>query len=200
MADASRVHSYAALADHIRRAPRLGRVRIVGVDGPAGAGKTTFADELSRALGGAPVVRLDDFLSWDDLDAWWPRFSGQVLTPLLAGRPATYQAGGAWRTVCPAPLVLIDGVTATRRAAALMLAYRVFVDAPRAERLRRVLAREGEQARRHWLGRMDREERFFAADRTRARADLLVDGAADQTPGLAATVSTIRAATSATAP
>jgi hypothetical protein len=39
----------------------------------------------------APVLAIDDFLSWPDLDGWWPRFDKQVLAPLLRGDDARYQ-------------------------------------------------------------------------------------------------------------
>src|SRR5436305_1845641 len=45
------VGRFADLAERVRTgAPRLGTVRFVAVDGPAGAGKTTFARRLSAAL------------------------------------------------------------------------------------------------------------------------------------------------------
>ncbi|MFY1672825.1 hypothetical protein ACN27G_23155 [Plantactinospora sp. WMMB334] len=48
------VESYAGLAAEILRRPaRLGRTRLVAVDGPSGAGKTVFAGRLAAALGTA---------------------------------------------------------------------------------------------------------------------------------------------------
>ena len=41
------------------------------------------------AWGGAPVVRVDDFLYWGDLRGWWPRPEHQALRPLLAGTPCS---------------------------------------------------------------------------------------------------------------
>ena len=43
-----------------RLPPSCGPVRLVGVDGHAGSGKSTFAGQLAEALGGAPVLHLDD--------------------------------------------------------------------------------------------------------------------------------------------
>jgi len=79
-----------ALAADILRRDAVDGVRIVGVDGPSGSGKSTFAQRLAVALG-APVVEVDDFLSWDDLHGWWPRFEAQVLTPLFTGHDARFQ-------------------------------------------------------------------------------------------------------------
>jgi uridine kinase len=160
----------------------------VAVDGPAGSGKSTLAARLARDLGGAPVVDLDDFFSWTDLHGWWPRFEAEVLEPLAAGRPARFRrrdwvadprgAGlGEWRTVPAAPVVVLDGVSSSRRAMAGRLALAVWVEAPAALRLRRGLARDGDEVEAPWRKWMAMEDAFFAADGTRERADLRIDGA-----------------------
>jgi uridine kinase len=174
-----------SLVRHALSAPVPG-VRIVGVDGPSGSGKSTLARPLAAQLD-APVVEVDDFVSWVDLSGWWPRFEDQVLAPLLAGEDAVFQrrdwAGdefgtglGEWRTVPWAPVVVIEGVTCTRAAAADRLASRVWVEAPAEERLRRGLERDGHDAahRARWRTWMQEEDAFFPADGTRARADFIV--------------------------
>jgi len=182
------ITTFAELAGRIAAADRHGLVRLVAVDGPGGAGKSTFAGRLAVALDDAPVIPIDDFLSWEDLTGWWPRFEQQVVEPLLAGRPAVYQrrdwehdywgaALGPWRTVPPAPVVVVEGVTASRRALAGRLACAVWVDTTPEVRLGRGLRRDGARIRAAWLDFMGREEAFFAADGTRERADVLVDAA-----------------------
>ncbi|GAA5161954.1 MULTISPECIES: hypothetical protein [Amycolatopsis] len=54
-------------------------------------------------------------------------------------------------------------------------AYRVWVEAPRAQGLARGIARDGEDHRDLWLRWQRHEDSFFATDGTRARADLIVD-------------------------
>src|SRR4051795_8908064 len=70
----------AVAAEILSRAPVHG-VRLVGIDGPAGSGKTTLARRLAPLLS-APIATTDDFLSWTDLETWWPRFEQEVLAPL----------------------------------------------------------------------------------------------------------------------
>ena len=182
-----RLGTFSELADTTRARPAVQGVRLVAVDGPSGSGKSTLARRLARALGNAPMISTDDFLSWDNLAGWWPRMEEQVLGPLLAGRPARYQVRdwendelgdslGSWRTVPPAPVVVIEGVTSSRRAVSDRLAFAVWVEAPRDIRLRRGVERDGEARRAAWIDWMRREEEFFAADRTRERADVCVDG------------------------
>lgn len=117
----------------VRSRPAPYGLRIVGVDGPSGSGKSTLGARLA-ALTGAPVIPIDDFLSWQHLADWWPRFDAQVLHPLTSGRDARYQARdwsdwdgdtlGEWKTVPWSALVIVEGVTSTRAAAGDRLAYR----------------------------------------------------------------------------
>lgn len=167
-----------------------GAPRIVGIDGPAGSGKSTLAAELGAATG-APVVGIDDFLGWTDLDphgaTWWPRLEAEVLEPFLAGRPFAYRRRdwygdpegiGVLPTrveVRAGPLLVLEGVTMTRRAVADRLAVRMWVEAPRDVRLARGLARDGEAQRAHWMRWQELESGFFAADGTRERADVIVE-------------------------
>ncbi len=63
------VRSFRGLGLQIARLP-VRRPLLVAVDGPGGAGKSTFAERLSLALGGAPVVPTDDFASADAPLGW----------------------------------------------------------------------------------------------------------------------------------
>jgi uridine kinase len=164
---------------------RPGPVRLVGIDGCAGAGKTTLATRLSAAASSAPVVHTDDFASYEDPFGGWPRLLDQVLEPLLCGTTATFRAydWDARRladdsiTIPPASIVVIEGVGATRGAWRDRLALRVWVDCPRELRLRRGIERDGEALREFWLSWMQGEDGYVAAESPRDHADLVVDGA-----------------------
>jgi len=181
---------YADLAEEIeRKPPRFGGARLIAVDGPSGAGKTTFALRLAKLLD-APVVHTDDLLDgWDDQFTFWDRLERLALTPLRRGDRATYQRyqwhlgkfAGPPLVVGPAPAVLLEGVSAARREIRSELTLAVFVVAPPELRLRRALARDGDDsvAFRAYLERWRAaEDRHFAEDGTAAAADLVVDGAA----------------------
>lgn len=167
----------------IARTTPVDGVRIVGVDGPAGSGKSTLAEPVARTLD-APLIQVDDFISWGDFAGWWPRFDREVIMPLVQGRDATYQQRdwsdwlgdslGPWRTVTWSPFVVIEGVTCTRAAVADVLACRVWVNATPQERLARGLTRDGAEHRNLWERWMREEDAFFAADATPSRADVQV--------------------------
>jgi uridine kinase len=173
-------------------APRLGPVRFVAVDGPAGSGKTTFAARLAGELkaAGAAVaeIHIDDFLEgWTDIVTFWPRLHNQVLEPLSRNEPARYQPydwhrgcfGDEW-TLVPVPDVLIvEGVTSARAPARPYLRLSVFVTADRDLRLARGTARDGEALRAEWVRWMTEEDRHFASDHTFRYVDIIVDGAPD---------------------
>jgi uridine kinase len=171
------------------RARSIDGVRIIGVDGPAGAGKSTLATQLAEA-GGAPRIEIDDFVSWDDPagESWWARFEEQVLDPLSRGDDAHFQQRdwandwrgdslGGWKTVPWHPIMIVEGVTCTRRATVGRLAYAVWVEAPDGVRLQRGLARDHGQPydiEPLWRTWMAREREFFEHDGARDRADLIV--------------------------
>lgn len=182
------IGTFAALALRTLAMPTPLPTRLIAVDGPSGSGKSTFARRLAGCLDGPTVVEIDDFVSWEDLVGWWSRLEREVLVPLLGGRSATYRQRdwendergeglGDWRTVRPAPIVILEGVTSSRRQVADRLTCAIWVEAPRELRLRRGVERDGEAMREVWLGWMEREDAFFAVDRTRDRADLIIDGA-----------------------
>jgi hypothetical protein len=182
---AGEVGSYGALADDLLGAPPLlGATRLAVVDGPAGSGKTTFATALAGRLG-AQVVHMDDlYEGWSGLDdAVLDRLHDWVLAPLLAGRAGRYRrydwvasAFAEWHDVPVAGALVVEGVGAAARRVDPHATLRVWVEAPADLRLARGTARDGEELRHEWLRWMDREAAHFAADGTRARADLVVDG------------------------
>lgn len=176
------------LAERVRRAaPQLGPVRLVVVDGPAGSGKTTLAAALAADLGDVQVVHMDDlYEGWSGLhDGVYRRLLAQVLEPLAAGRPGCYQRYdwelgrlADWHDVPVRSALVVEGVGAAAAAVDPYAVLRVWVEAPPDARLARLVARDGEALRGELLRWTDLEARHFARDRTRERADVLLDGSA----------------------
>ncbi|WP_406498864.1 MULTISPECIES: uridine kinase family protein [Streptomyces] len=170
------------LASRLRRLPpSCGPVRLIGVDGHAGSGKSTFARQLARELDGAPVLRLDDIASHEELFGWTERLLTRVIEPLGRGETARYtpydwhtRRFGPPRPLPSAPVVLLEGVGAGRRALRPHLAHLLWMELPREEAWARGRARDGEEQREFWDGWVRAEQRHFAEDPSRPFADLLV--------------------------
>ncbi|MFI6249297.1 uridine kinase [Streptomyces sp. NPDC051016] len=161
--------------------PSCGPVRLVGVDGHAGSGKTTFAGRLATALGGAPVLHLDDIASHEELFAWTARLLTQVIEPFGHGATAHYspydwraRRFGPPRPLPPAPVVLVEGVGAGRRALRPFLARLLWMELPDEESWARGRARDGAEQRDFWGEWVRAERTHFAEDPSRPYAHLLV--------------------------
>jgi uridine kinase len=172
----------------LARPPKLGRTRLVCVDGPAGSGKTTFADRLVQEARGrgltVELVHMDDvFEGWDGLADAGARVRDQVVGPLGRGRPGRY-ARYDWEherlgdevTVPVADLLVIEGVGSADPGYAQHTSALVWVWAPRELRLERGLARDGAALEDRWRTWMLDEEQLHLRDRTEERADVVVDG------------------------
>ncbi|CAL9638945.1 hypothetical protein SUDANB151_06286 [Streptomyces sp. enrichment culture] len=164
-----------------RLPPSCGPVRLIGVDGHAGSGKSTFAGRLAARLDGAPVLHLDDIASHDELFGWTGRLLRQVIEPLRHGETAHYtpydwraRCFGAPRPLPPAPVILVEGVGAGRSALRPHLAALLWMDVPREQAWARGRARDGAEQRTFWDGWIPAERRHFAEDPSRPFAHLLV--------------------------
>jgi len=168
--------------------PTLGRCRLACVDGPAGAGKTTFADRLATAArrSGRTVslVHLDDvYAGWSGLPGVGERLRRLVVEPLSRGQPGAFPRWDWHRdgwadevAVPPADLVVLEGVGSAHPGFADRVGVLVWVDAPERLRLERGLSRDGAGVLPYWQTWTDEERRLHEREDTRARADVLVDG------------------------
>lgn len=173
------------LADRARRlrslAPSCGPVRLIAVDGHAGSGKTTFAGRLAAALDDAPVLHLDDLATHDELFAWTDRLRTQVLGPLSRGEPARYtpydwteRCFGPARTLAPAPVMLIEGVGAGRRAVRPFLAGLLWLEGDSGRSWERGRRRDGPALSEFWDGWTVAELEHFSRDPSYPFADALI--------------------------
>ncbi|MEU8238440.1 AAA family ATPase [Actinoplanes missouriensis] len=145
----------------------------VGVDGPDGSGKTTFADELAAAVRalGRPVVRvsLDDFhnvravryrLGRESPEGFWRdsydyrRFRADVLDPFAPGGLRHYRSAAhdlatdavlepPPRTAPPGSVLIVDGLFLHRDEIGDVWDLSVFLEVPFEVTARRMARRDG---------------------------------------------------------
>ncbi len=165
------------------RPPTLGGGRLVCFDGPAGSGKTTWASGLANLAPGARVIHMDDlYPGWSGLSEIDVQLSG-LLLPLSEGQPGSFQrydwAAGHFAEqvdVDPVPLLVLEGVGSGAARFADLVTVLVWIEAPYELRMERGVARDGDTFAPHWEQWAQDETALFAHERTRERADVVVDG------------------------
>ncbi len=184
VADPRHVAAVIALVD---TATRRGDPLVVAIDGPSGSGKTTLAKGVERALAGTgrtgAVVSMDRvYPGWDGLAAAPGLLARQVLAPLRAGRAARYRlwdwtrdAWDGWAEVPRCEVLVVEGCGSSAGPARPYVDVRVWLEAERDLRRRRGLDRDGLAYAPYWERWAAQEDALFAQERTRERADLVID-------------------------
>jgi uridine kinase len=179
-----------SLLDHVQASPaRLGRIRLISVDGPAGSGKSTLADRFAARAEARDlhtlVVRMDDLYDgWDGAIRGFGLLRDHVLKRLADGREGRYRRYdwhlGAYAELHVVPvtldLLIVEGVTSADRDADPWQSLRVWIETSNDVRLGRGIERDGEALRDQWLEWMRWERDHFAIENTRSRSHVIVDG------------------------
>lgn len=139
--------------EHLSRsASPVGDVKILAIDGPAGAGKSTMAEHLSRLLEDAPIVHMDDlYRGWGD--ALTARLAttlrDQILTPISQNKRGSYRAWD-WKkgiegeriTIAHHSHLIVEGVGAAQRVVRPFASTMVWIGVSPELGLARVLERD----------------------------------------------------------
>lgn len=168
--------------------PAPGTPRIVGIDGPSGAGKTTFADSLATAILNSTsirpqVVHMDDiYAGWSGLFEAVELVADLVLSPLSRGHDGSFRrwdwAASARAETILVPVadwVIVEGVGSGSRRCRPHLAALAWLEADRSVRMARGLERDGDAFVRHWEPWAAQENRLFAAEDTRKHATMILN-------------------------
>jgi len=117
----AKIEPFADLARRIEAREWPGGRLVVAVDGRSASGKSTFSRRLAGALS-APIVHTDDVAWHHSFFGWWPLLIEKILVPFREGKavdwtPEAWTARGRTGsiTVPAAPVLLVEGVSASRR-------------------------------------------------------------------------------------
>lgn len=159
---------------------------IIAIDGPAGAGKTTFAQGLSAALSKEFSVQV---FHMDDLYNGWDLALGEDLTSTLkdltrshlAGLPYVYRKFdwgkakfNSLEEAESAQVLILEGVGSGQRAIRDSLTALVWIDIAPQDGLQRVLIRDGQEISpqmNKWLGA---QSEHFAANSTQEESEFVL--------------------------
>ena len=176
-----------ALAMAVNDSPaKCGGVQLVTIEGPAGSGKTTLADALSRVMQNVQVVHMDELYDgWDDalVPHLWTRIEQALLLPLSQGHSA-HVATYNWTTqtfdteimITPSDVVILEGVGSGHPLVKAFASYNIWISGPEELLLDRVLQRDGEHLREHMLAWQIAEREYFENFQIEANADIHLTG------------------------
>lgn len=157
--------------------------RLVCIDGPAGSGKTTLAQQIAQVMN-AQVVHMDDlYEGWTGIESGVEALVAYILEPRHVGRPGEYRrfdwdlnAYAEPHSVPAAGWLVIEGCASATRLVDKYDPFIIWVEATDSTRLTRGIARDGEHLRSHWLRFMADESAIYQRNATKSRAHVRLDG------------------------
>ena len=192
-----RVERLQNLIARLHALPRRRLTLLAGVDGRAGAGKTTFTRALAALDPGLDVIEMLDFAlpaaeqhrASDEVaagriaaDVDWRRLRSSVLMPLSRDQAARYQrydstikAMAEWRLIPVGGIVIVEGRYSCVKALSTFYDFRIWVDCSLEARRQRLDSDNGSAALWEGFWR-PAEEAYIEAQDPAASAHLWVDG------------------------
>lgn len=174
------------IEDLLTEPARCGSTHIIAIDGRAGAGKTTLANELALALSlkrDVTVIHLDEiYAGWElALTETLTKSLSYIVSSLAAERAATvpifnwhFHEFDSDREISPCDLVIIEGVGSAQRIVREMATASIWIEIDPQTGLERVLNRDGVAIETQMKLWQIREEAHFGMDKTRENADFIL--------------------------
>jgi uridine kinase len=167
---------------------------IILIDGRAGSGKSSFAEELRnelfRQLDAAPtLIHMDDlYPGWEGLQAGSGYLIQNILQPLSQGKPAAWQLwdwasskrgapeepGNGWREFPGGNILIVEGCGTLSRQARGLANLAVWLEAPREVRRERWHTRDSGKFDECWGLWQAQEDHFYESEKPDLLADLVV--------------------------
>ncbi len=172
--------------DLLTGSPRCGNTHVIAIDGRAGAGKTTLANELFLALSPkrkVAVVHLDEiYAGWElALTDMLTSSLSQIIKSISGGESVTFpiynwnwQQFDLERKISPCDLIIIEGVGSGQRIVREIATATIWIDIDQETGLERVLGRDGNAIEDQMNIWQEREEEHFLSEATRENADFIL--------------------------
>ena len=163
---------------------------LIAIDGPAGSGKTSLANQLASNLKSATTIHMDDLYNgWEDaLTATLTRHLEEwVLDPLTQHQSVKYQKFdwinseyGPTVEVSDVELLILEGVGAAQARIRQQADLTIWIEVGAQIGLARVLNRDGTQILPYMLKWQERESAHFIKDQTKENCQIFIDGSNSQ--------------------
>jgi uridine kinase len=158
---------------------------VILIDGPAGAGKTTFAAQLAQSLEDCLVIHMDDlYEGWNSplSDELFHRVVRDIIEPFRQHTTLVF-ATWNWETNTWNPTVqrtpprclIIEGVGAGARHIREVADVSVWLDLDDETGAVRVINRDGEVSRPHIEAWLKHQRTHFAQDATKLNCAVVLD-------------------------
>jgi len=163
---------------------------LLAIDGPAGSGKTSLANQIANHLNSATTIHMDDLYNgWEDaLTATLTRHLGEwILDPLTQEASVKYQKFD-WTSGEYGPpfeirdieLLILEGVGAAQTRVRQQANLTIWIEVGPQIGLARVINRDGAQILPYMLKWQERESAHFINDQTKENCQIFIDGSNTQ--------------------
>jgi len=163
---------------------RCGHTKVITIDGPAGAGKTTLAQTISDDLTDSHIIHMDDlYRGWDStLDSNLTDELNRILLETESGELNFQKYNWSSQTLdeverfkSPKYLIL-EGVGSGQKSIKNWVSFSIWIEVPVEIGLARVIERDGEQVALPMEEFIKQQNQYFLADGTREGADYRISG------------------------
>jgi len=165
---------------------KCGETKLICIDGPAGSGKTTLANSLSKYLDNCPIVHMDEiYEGWEealsqkttnDLYQW-------VIEPLLKKQLIeffkfdwTISERNEKVVIRSHPYLIIEGVGSSVKKVSEHASLKIWIEVNQSLGIERVLKRDGQQIKDQMKNWQIQELNYFNENKTKENSNIWIDG------------------------
>ncbi len=167
-----------------------GNRKLICIDGPAGSGKTTLANNLQKYLDQAFVIHMDEiYEGWEDSlnEDLAEKINNWILKSMKSDAIISYKKYDWYEkkrkeqiTIQNYNFVILEGVGSASKKVRENSALNIWIEANSEILLNRVLKRDGESIRDNMLNWQKREKEYFSIQDTKNHCEIWIDGNFDQ--------------------